>query len=535
MIKINKKDSIIDIIIKIDNCKQKEIILDFPFWHPIIHNYTSLKILKAKVWKKDLIIITTDKNAKKIGKKLGIKYSELWDTDLLEYNYSSIQYAQYLIKRYFLELKQLFTEKTTNITFEYQKKYWLKKSKIWYFLIALLSSIFLFFFIFYFAVNKTYVYITPEITIKTKAENFIFEEATKEEIINNNNIIKLNKISKLIYLTNTFWTSWVNEKSLKRSKWKVMMYNKLDEDVDLLAKTRLETKDGIILQADSSIHIPKATYSSTWAIIPWKTEINVTSKIHTSDWTITWTKANLDEWIILTLPWLKDNKENIYAKTISQISWANEKYQKQLTQEDIENAKHILETKLKQNALNQLKKQIIENNKTNNINSELLWIDWILKYSNFKIIWEKELKIWSNISDFELSWTIKITWYSYNTKKVLNQLSTTIRSNILKNIEKFLFLNEKSLRISNIIYKEEKPLKIKATAEVEAFYSHNFLTKKNNYIQKLKSIISWTKKDEALKILINNPQISDVQIEIRPFFIDTVSKITDNIIIKIKN
>jgi hypothetical protein len=41
------------------------------------------------------------------------------------------------------------------------------------------------------------------------------------------------------------------------------MYNKLDEDVDLLAKTRLETKDGIILQADSSIHIPKATYSST--------------------------------------------------------------------------------------------------------------------------------------------------------------------------------------------------------------------------------------------------------------------------------
>jgi hypothetical protein len=31
MIKINKKDSIIDIIIKIDNCKQKEIILDFPF------------------------------------------------------------------------------------------------------------------------------------------------------------------------------------------------------------------------------------------------------------------------------------------------------------------------------------------------------------------------------------------------------------------------------------------------------------------------------------------------------------------------
>jgi hypothetical protein len=48
MIKINNKDSIIDVIIKINNCKQKEIVLDFPFGHPIIHNHTSLKILKNK-------------------------------------------------------------------------------------------------------------------------------------------------------------------------------------------------------------------------------------------------------------------------------------------------------------------------------------------------------------------------------------------------------------------------------------------------------------------------------------------------------
>ncbi|MBT3726611.1 hypothetical protein HOG21_02690 [bacterium] len=48
MIKIHKKDSIIDIIIKIKNSKEKEIILDIPFTHPILHNSTSLKILKNK-------------------------------------------------------------------------------------------------------------------------------------------------------------------------------------------------------------------------------------------------------------------------------------------------------------------------------------------------------------------------------------------------------------------------------------------------------------------------------------------------------
>jgi hypothetical protein len=33
--------------------------------------------------------------------------------------------------------------------------------------------------------------------------------------------------------------------------------------------------------------------------------------------------------------------------------------------------------------------------------------------------------------------------------------------------------------------------------------------------------------------LLNNPNISDVKIDIRPFFISTISKISDNIIIKV--
>lgn len=534
MIKINKKDSIIDIIIKIDNCKQNEIILDFPFWHPILHNYVSLKILKNKAKNKNLIIITNDKTAKKIGSKLWIKYSQIGSPDLLEYNYSPIEYTRYLIKRYFLEITQIFSDKTNNITFEYQKKYWISSSKIWYFLIGLISSIFLFFFIFYFAVNKTYVYITPEINIKTKAENFIFREVEKDEL-SNANIIKLNKISKLIYLTNTFWTSWVNELSFKKSKWKVVFYNELNEDVDLLQNTRVMTDDWIIFRTDTSIHIPKSSYSSTWTIIPWKTEINITSQVNDIEWKVVWDKANLWDWVLLTLPWLKTNNDKIYAYTLWEIKRANNEYQKQLTKEDIENATKILESKLKQEALNELKKQINEdnNNNNNNVVTELLWIDWILKYSDLNISWQEKIKVWDNISEFELSWTIKITSYSYNTKKVLNQLSNTIQSSILKDVEKFLFINENSLRISNIISKEEYPLEIKATAQVEAFFSHNFLTKKNNYTEKLKSIISWVEKADALKILLNNPKISDVKIEIRPFFINTVSKITDNIIIKV--
>lgn len=532
MIKINKNDSIIDIIIKINNCKKNEIILDFPFGHPIIHNYTSLKILKNKAWKKDIIIITTDKTAQIIWKPLWIKYSKIGVEDLVEYNYTFLEYSKYLFKRYITELFEMFWSKTQNIILEYHKKNSTWNSKIWFFMVWLMISILLFIFVFYFAVNKTYIYITPEITIKTRSENFIFIEGWKSEL-SNNNVINLDKVSKLIYLTSTFWTSWVNESELKLSKWKIRFFNELNEDVQLIKNTRLQTDDGILFTTDDYVNIPKATMSSSWILIPWTIKVDITSKIHDVKWKIAWEKSNIDDWVILSLPWLKTDRNKIYAKTLWKIKWWNNNYIKQLSQEDIDNAKVILETKLKQQALYELKKQIEEDNKNNNITYDILWIDDILKYSDLSITWVEKLKIWSKIDNFELSWTIKITSYIYNTEKVLNELSNTIKWNLLEDVEKMLFINNKSLRISNVMNRIEVPLEIKATAQVEVFFSHNFLNEKNNYVEKLKNIIWWINKDEALKILLNNPNISDVKIDIRPFFISTISKISDNIIIKV--
>lgn len=532
MIKISKKDSIIDVIIKINNCKQKEVVLDFPFGHPIIHNYTSLKILKNKCWKKDIIIITNDKTAQLILKKLWIKYSKLWDPDLLEYNYTFFEYWKYLVKRYFNELIDLFSNKTHNITFDYHKKNWNGNSKIWFFIIWLIISLLLFSFVFYFAVNKTYIYITPEISIKTRWENFVFREWKKTELTNNN-VITLSEVSKLIYFSRAFWTSWVDENTLKNSTWKATFYNELPEDAQLLKWTRVQTDDWIIYTANSDINIPKATKSSKWDIIPWSVIINITSKNHDNKWNISWDRANIWSWVLLSIPWLKTDRDKIYAKTLTDITWWNKDYVRILSQEDIDNAKEILEWKLKQLALNELKKQIKEDNHNNNVTYEILWVDDILKYSDLSITWEEKLKIWEKIDNFELSWTIKITSYIYNKEKLLNQLSNTIKWTILEEVEKLMFIDSDSLRISNVMNRKDNPIEIKATAQVEAFFTHNFLNEKNNYVEKLKTTISWMNKDEALKTLLNNPNISDVKIEIRPFFMHKVSKMPDNIIIKV--
>jgi len=41
-------------------------------------------------------------------------------------------------------------------------------------------------------------------------------------------------------------------------------------------------------------------------------------------------------------------------------------------------------------------------------------------------------------------------------------------------------------------------------------------------------------KDEAEKILLNNNKISNVKIETKPFFINNISKIKDNVILKVE-
>ena len=189
MIKVSNKDSIIDIIKKIESSKKNEIVLEFPIWNSILHNYTSLKILKNKVKNKNLVIVTSDVNAKKIWKNLWIKFSIIKDEkvikniDLLKYNYTFFEYLNFLLKSYYKEGKNFILQKKDNsfvnskydkiLKYKYTKN---EKSRIWFFISWLLISILLLIFIFYFAVNKTYISITPEITIKTIAKNLTFRE-----------------------------------------------------------------------------------------------------------------------------------------------------------------------------------------------------------------------------------------------------------------------------------------------------------------------------------------------------------------------
>lgn len=520
--------------------EEDKIILEFPFWHPILHNQTSLRILKNNTKKKDLVIITSDKTAKNIGKKLWIKYSLTSNEDLIDYNYTYSEYLRYLLKNYIREFKNFFLfQKEENLQREIKRKIQQNNGKIIFFLIALFISIALLIFVFYFAVNKTYVYIKPEMTVKTVWKNLVFREVKSDTAQPANNEILLKRVDKLIYMSQTFGTSGVDETNVKKSRGQVTLYNLFPEKVRLRPNTRIATIEWYVFTLDKSIDLPPST-NDGWAVVPGTKTAWVKAATHWLDGKIIGSKWNIPKDTLMNLPGLKEDKDKIYAKSLAKFTWGDDNFVKVLSKQDIENAKIIFEAKLKSEALNKLKEQIKLDNKNNNVNYEILLLptqkeEYIpsTQYSDMKIHGIEDLKIWDKMENFEFKWSIKITSFTYNTKEVLNHLSSVIKWALLKEIESIHEIDEKSLRIAYVIKSNKAPYSIKATAQVEAIYLHNFLSSTNNYVEKLKFTIAGLKKEVAHNILLNNPKISDVKIETRPFFMDNISSLPNNIHFKV--
>ena len=540
MIKISKSDSIVDVISKINNSKSKDIILEFPFGHPIIHNYLSLKILKNQAWSKNLVIATSDLSSKKIWRKLWIKYSIIKDPkfieerNLLKHNFTFFEYLKYEIKKYWNEIKEfVFLNEKIRKVKDYKEKY-SNKSGIWFFLLWLLISIFVFIFIFYLAVNKTYIYVTPEISVKTKSKNFTFKESSDEQIIEEEKIIRLKELSENIYLEELFWTTGIKEDEIRKSKWEILIINKTPEDIKLLPNTRVKTASWVVFEIDWWSTIPKANIDSNWKIKPWTTKASVIAKIYDEDWKIIWERWNIKNKTILTIPWLKDDKNKVYARSIEDFKWWSSKIKKIISEDDIEKGKKIIEEKLKKESLKKIKQIVKQKNKEDSSKYEILAVNEAIRYSNLNIIPFWDIKQWDEVDKFKLTWSIKVNIFLYNKETVINKLKNTVRNSILEDIEEINLIDSDSLRISNIISKKDSPFEMKATVEIEILLNHNFLSENNAYIERLKATILWLESEKAKKVLLNNSKISNVTIENRPFFIKEITSIPENIIFKVQ-
>lgn len=537
MIIIKKTDNIFDIINKIKryNTDKKSIVISFPFGHDVLYNKVDLQSIK-NYWDKKIIIKTNDILSKKIWKELGIKYNISDDTNnisnkrnLLKHNYSFYEYFLYEIRLISNKIsKKLFKNKNNIDPRKNFFKYYKQKSHLTIFIIILIITIFIFSYIFLFALNKTYVYITPNIQVKTKPQNFVFDSS----INRNNSSIELKPFETEINLEKNISTSWVIQNERYKARGTVILYNELSEDVKLLPKTRLESETWVIYETKSSVIIPSAKKNNNWDIIPWTRKVEIVARIKDKYWKIVWERWNINSKdIVLTIPWLeKENKTKIFAKTFSKISSWKDIFIKVVSEDDLENAKKFFIENLKKQATKKIISKINENNE-NSIKYKILPIDDIYIYSDI-IVNLPDIKPWEKKTEFKVSWSIKIKTYTFNINSVTSKLKNSIEKSLIPEKEKLLYINNKSINIFPekwVLYRVEKPFKIKATLEIEYNIEYNFKWEDDNYIKRLKQMIAWLPKEKAEKILINENLVSNATIKIRPFFVNNVSKYLNNI------
>ena len=547
MIKVSKDDNIFDVLLKIqneENPSKKKLILEVPFWHPILHNYVSLKSIINKIWDKKLIIVTTDLNSKKIWKKLGIKYSIIKNSDFIEnkqenilkYNYSFFEYLKYEINKYLnlFKSKVFKNQKITNLQKKYLK-YQKQKSNIFIFVLLLWIVSFIFLYIFFFALNKTIIYITPEIEVQTKSKNFIFNSKINP-YYKKKNEQEIKEYKDHIELTYNYKTTWIEQKDKYKAKTTVNFINKFDSEIKLLPHTRLLSSSWILFETQNWVKIPAAIKNNAWELIPGIKQADIVAKTFDNKWLFIWKRANnSSSWITLKLPWLKENQDMLFAKTTKEITWWQDIYTHIVSKDDIDNSIKILKEKLRKKAIEELNKKIQQDNKANNVTFKILNIDNTFKFKNIKTKILENVKSWDKKTSYNLSWSLDTATYTYNIDSVISKLKKEIQDSIIPEKQRILSINNQSIRISNIIYRQDNPFYLKATIEIEYFIEYNFEKQDDSYIQRLKNTIAWLDKQQAEKILINENKISNARIEIKPFFLNKVSKFFNNIKFVIEN
>jgi len=140
-------------------------------------------------------------------------------------------------------------------------------------------------------------------------------------------------------------------------------------------------------------------------------------------------------------------------------------------------------------------------------------------------LWEDSSKIFAKSSSAFEWWTndfIKIVRQEDIDNAKISILDSIARNDLKKENGEYEYIQEL-----------EEPLRVKATTEIEYYISKNFENQDNYFSHKLKNSISGMNIDDAEDFLVNLPQINNVKIRIQPFFLDTISKIPDNIIITV--
>ncbi len=450
-------------------------------------------------------------------------------TNILKHNFTMWEYFLYELKRWGHYIQFLFTRKKEKIPL-----YKVKNISPNFFLIVvwLIMSLSLLLFIFYFTVSKTYIYVTPQISVKPISANIIFSQNTGT-LLQPKNTIPVRKITLPVVHTMRFTLDTIDPNSATKARGTVTLYNELAADQALKPNTRFISDDGVVFRSES------------WINVPWAKEENGITQIGTVDVSlmadisdeagrIIGSRGNIPTGTLLSIPGLKFNRDKVYAKSDSPfLGWMDPKIHV-ITKWEVDAFQKIVHEQLSRMARGKLQTSIEESNRQSGEEYALLMGESV-KFDNETIVIDSGKKIGDFSDDVELKWSITVSALVYDKKKTVEYLTSIFREKLLYGTDKELGIHTDTLRLTNIVSRNEDDTLIKATMEMNATITYDLENAVNDLTKRMKVIIAGLSKEEATTRLINEWHVRQVEIRFSPFWMSHVSSNLDNIEFIIQN
>jgi hypothetical protein len=112
---------------------------------------------------------------------------------------------------------------------------------------------------------------------------------------------------------------------------------------------------------------------------------------------------------------------------------------------------------------------------------------------------------------------------------VIAHLTQIFRDKLLLGTDKELAIHEDTLRLANVISREENDISIKATMEMNTTITYDLENSSNELTRRMKVMIAGLSQTEAIDRLVGEGRVHEVSISFSPFWLTRVSSNLDNI------
>jgi hypothetical protein len=556
MIFVQIDEEITSVFERISPLPYKEIYLVVPRRAVLLQSVVNLKILKQKLEEveKTLAIITNDVNGMKLALQAQIKVFDEWNVDsdtpsnkedrdpesallkpiaatqnevedelpsrLPKKKSSIFDVVRHLknkdkgfsLRKYMSDLKKNRLERQS-IQLSPGKKRWV--------VTFLLASAVIFFIIIYVALPGATVAIEPSSDVVTKTVNVIFTPQPDDE-----RSLKAYPVDTEVDVTITHSASGAENKGSNASGT-ITIVNKSGTERTLIATTRFQTQDGIVFRIQSDVTVPAGSESS-----PATVDVPVVADPLDANGSPVGVRGNIEPTTFF-LPGLKeDSRSTLYGQSSVAMTGGTSDVVMHVTEEDLQAAQIELEEKLKEEALADLRKVVLQEGNTVGATLKLLEDSETLQFGTVSAVLPYDL-VGQEKESFEVKGSLTLSGVAYDSEGLYSILKTEIVS-VQTPGKQLISIDQDSISLE-VLNVEVASNTYKVTAQIQGVEEYQIdpdLEGGAELSKKIKEHIAGKTIQEAEDYIQNLPEVNSVSVSVWPVWSPTIPSLPDNIKIK---